>query len=532
MPTPHIDYGLLSPMLIVFTTMVVAVLFEAFLPQRSRFVVQPLLSAAGLIAAFVALVVVGIEVPAGGQTAVMGAIAIDRPAMVLQGTVLLVAIMGVVFVAERYVEPDRRALPEGPGAATAVAAPPRGLDSFTPQASAIPGGATEVLASRAGVAQTEVFPLMLLTTGGMLVFPAANDLVTMFIALEVLSLPLYLLSGLARYRRLLSQEAALKYFLLGAFSSALFLYGVALLYGVTGTLSVTGIGSELLAHPGNPMALAGAGLLLLGLFFKTGAVPFHSWIPDVYVGAPTPITGFMAAATKVAAFGALLRVIYVMLPALHDQWRPLLWLIAVLTMVVGTVAAITQSGVKRMLAYSSISHVGFVLTGVVAAVPSGVSSTLFYLIAYSFMTVGGFAVVNLIRRGAGEEELDMTRWGGLGRRHPVVGLLFSLFLLSFAGIPLTGGFIGKFAVFKAAAEGDAVPLVIVGVTMSAVAAYFYVRVIVFMFFTESPDDPPHLVMPSMWSKATIAVCAVVTIVLGVIPQQVLDMVNAATQFVT
>jgi NADH-quinone oxidoreductase subunit N len=238
----------------------------------------------------------------------------------------------------------------------------------------------------------------------------------------------------------------------------------------------------------------------------------------------------MAAATKVAAFGAMLRIIYVALPALHDQWRPLLWLISVLTMVVATIAAITQTDVKRMLAYSSVAHVGFVLTGVLSAIPAGVSSTLFYLVTYSFSTVGAFAVVNLIRGSGGEEELDMSRWAGLGQRYPVVGLLFSMFLLAFAGIPLTSGFVSKFAVFKAAAEGGAVPLVVIGVITSGVAAYFYVRVIVLMFFTDSPDEPPILVLPSVWSKAAIALCAVVTIVLGVFPQPLLDLVDAATVF--
>ncbi|HEU4363129.1 MAG TPA: NADH-quinone oxidoreductase subunit NuoN [Mycobacterium sp.] len=532
MPTPHIEYALLLPMLIVFGTAVTGVLFEAFVPGRARYAAQMLLSVGGLIAAFVTVVVLGGQIPAGGRTAVLGAVAIDRPALVLQGTVLLVGIMAVIFIGERNIGARSPITPEGPGAAVATPAPARrlGLDSFTPQASAVPGGVIEMQAARAGVTQTEVFPLTLLAIGGMLVFPAANDLVTMFVALEVLSLPLYLLCGLARHRRLLSQEAALKYFLLGAFSSALFLYGIALLYGVTGSLSVADIGVELGGHSTDPMALTGAGLVLVGLFFKTGAVPFHSWIPDVYVGAPTPITGFMAAATKVAAFGALLRIIYVALPALHGQWRPLLWTISILTMVVGTIAAITQSDIKRMLAYSSVSQVGFILTGVLAAVPTGVSSTLFYLIAYSFPTVGAFAIVSLIRHSGSEEELDMSRWGGLGRRNPVAGLLLSMFLLSFAGIPLTGGFIGKFGVFKAAAEGDAVPLVIIGVLMSAVAAYFYVRVIVLMFFTDAPADPPRLVIPSVWSRVAIAVCAVVTLLLGVIPQPVLDLVDAATQF--
>lgn len=532
MPTPHIEYDLLLPLLIVFGTAVTGVLFEAFVARRARYLIQVLLAVGGLTAAFISVVAVGREVPAGGHLAVLGAVAVDRPALVLQGIVLLVAIMAVIFIAERNVGTGA---PEGPGAATAPGLSPArsgaaGLDSFTPQASAIPGGVIELEAARSGVTQTEVFPLTVLATGGMMVFPAANDLVTMFVALEVLSLPLYLLCGLARYRRLLSQEAALKYFLLGAFSSALFLFGAALVYGATATLTLPDIGEQLSAHSSDPLALIGAGLLLVGLFFKVGAVPFHSWIPDVYVGAPTPITGFMAAATKVAAFGAMLRIIYVALPALHDQWRPLLWVISVLTMVIATIAAITQTEIKRMLAYSSITHAGFVLTGVLAAVPAGVSSTLFYLVAYSFSTVGAFAVVNLIRGSGGEEELDMSQWAGLGRRYPVVGLLFSMFLLAFAGIPLTSGFVSKLAVFSAAAQGGAVPLVVIGVITSGVAAYFYVRVIVLMFFTDSPDEPPELVLPSVWSKAAIALCAAVTVVLGVLPQPLLDLVGAATQF--
>ncbi|MGB3474621.1 MAG: NADH-quinone oxidoreductase subunit NuoN [Mycobacterium sp.] len=528
MPVPSVEYSLLLPLLIVFGTAVTGVLFEAFIGRRARYVMQVLLAVGGLAAAFAAIVEVGRDLPTGGRIAVLGAVAVDGPALVLQGTIVLVGIMAVLFISERNIGAG---VPEGPGAATAPASAVHpGLDAFTPQASAVPDSVAELDAARAGVTQTEVFPLTVLAIGGMMVFPAANDLVTMFVALEVLSLPLYLLCGLARYRRLLSQEAALKYFLLGAFSSALFLFGAALLYGATGTLTLPDIGEQLFAHSNDPLALIGAGLILVGLFFKVGAVPFHSWVPDVYVGAPTPITGFMAAATKVAAFGAMLRILYVALPALHDHWRPLLWLIAVLTMVVATIAAITQTEIKRMLAYSSIAHAGFVLTGVLSAIPAGISATLFYLVAYSFSTVGAFAVVNLIRSASGEEELDMSRWAGLGRRYPVVGLLFSMFLLAFAGIPLTSGFISKFAVFKAAAEGGAAPLVVVGVIASGVAAYFYVRVIVLMFFTDSPADPPHLVLPSVWSKAAIALCAAITVLLGVLPQPLLDLVDAATQF--
>jgi len=357
----------------------------------------------------------------------------------------------------------------------------------------------------------------------------------MFIALEILSLPLYLMCGLARRRRLLSQEAALKYFLLGAFSSAFFLYGIALLYGYAGTLRLTGIAEAIHTRSDDAnvyLALVGTALVAVGVLFKVGAVPFHSWIPDVYQGAPTPITAFMAAATKVAAFGAMLRLFYVALPALHTEWRPVLWVVAILTMAVGTVTAVTQTDIKRMLAYSAVAHAGFILTGVIAGGRAGLSSTLFYLFAYGFSTLGAFAVVSVVRDRDGAEESDMARWAGLGRRYPLVGVVFSLFLLAFAGIPLTSGFVAKFAVFKAAAQGGAIPLVVVGVIASAVAAYFYVRVIVLMFFTDPPDDAPDVVAPSSLSVAAITLTAAITFALGALPQPLLDLADAAARFLT
>jgi NADH-quinone oxidoreductase subunit N len=520
LPTPSVEYGLLSPMLIVFAVAVVGVLVEAFLPRHQRYAAQLVLSLGGLIAAFVAVVVLAKDLRgATGRTAVLGAVAVDAPALFLQGTILLVGVLGVLLIAERRI-----------AAPTDTEGGPKGLDAFTPQASAIAGSVAEQLATKAGVVQTEVFPLTLFAIGGMLLFPASNDLLTMFIALEVLSLPLYLLCGLARRRRLLSQEASLKYFLLGAFSSAFFLYGVAMLYGYAGTLDLGGIAETVASGSGKTsLALIGTGLLLVGVLFKIGAVPFHSWIPDVYQGAPTPITAFMAAGTKIAAFGAMLRVFYVALPELRDDWRPVLWAVAILTMVVGTVTAVTQTDVKRMLAYSAVAHTGFILTGVIAANQAGLSSTLFYLFAYGFSTVGAFAVVGLVRDRLGEEDTGMSQWAGLGRRYPLIGVVFSLFLLAFAGIPLTSGFVSKFAVFKAAGEGGAIPLVVVGVIASAVAAYFYVRVIVLMFFTEPPDDAPTVV-PSVLSTAVVTITAAVTFALGALPQPLLDLVNNANQF--
>jgi len=519
LPTPSVEYFLLCPMLIVFGVAVAGVLVEAFLPRRIRYGTQVTLALGGLVAAFIGVVVVSRSVRVSGRSAVLGAVAIDRPTLFLQGTLLLVGVLAVIFVAERtQATTDSK---------VAVAAGSSGLDSFTPQASAVPGSDAEREAERAGAAQTELFPLLMLSLGGMMVFPSSNDLLTMFVALEVLSLPLYLMCGLARHRRLLSQEAAMKYFLLGAFSSAFFLYGVALLYGATDTLLLPGIRDALASHGGSSMALIGVALLSVGLLFKVGAVPFHSWIPDVYQGAPTPITGFMAAATKVAAFGALLRVVYVALPPLHDQWRPVLWTISILTMAVGTITAVNQTDVKRMLAYSSVAHVGFILTGVIADNPAGLSATLFYLVAYSFSTVGAFAIVSLIRNADGVEDATLSHWAGLGQRSPIVGVMFSMFLLAFAGIPLTSGFVSKLAVFKAAAQGGAVPLVVIGVIASGVAAYFYVRVIVSMFFTEATDDTPRVVAPDILSKVAIAVCAAVTVVLGIFPQPLLDLADHA-----
>ncbi|KAA0021642.1 NADH-quinone oxidoreductase subunit NuoN [Antrihabitans cavernicola] len=512
-PAPSIEWGMLSPMLIVFGVGVIGVLVEAFLPRDSRYLCHLVLGIGGLAAAFVAVVLLH----GSRGFAVSGAVAIDGPTLFLQGTILLVGILTIMIVAERRVEITRGER--------------NGIDAFTPQASAVPGSVAELEATKAGAVQTEVFPLTILAIGGMLIFPAANDLLTMFVALEVFSLPLYLLCALARRNRLLSQESAVKYFLLGAFSSAFFLFGIAMLYGYAGTVQLSGIGDAIRKgnDAGDPLLLIGIALVAVGLLFKVGAVPFHSWIPDVYQGAPTPITAFMASATKIAAFGAMLRIFYVALPDARADWRPILWGVAILTMLVGAILAVTQTDVKRMLAYSSVAHAGFILTGVIALNDSGLKATLFYLLAYGFSTLGAFAVVSLVRDKTGEATA-MSRWAGVGRRSPATGAVFSLFLLAFAGIPLTSGFVSKFAVFQAAAEGGASPLVIVGVISSAIAAFFYVRVIVLMFFSEPTADAPTVVTPSLLTSIAIAFCAGATLALGVLPQSVLDLASHAGQF--
>ncbi|MFI5827486.1 NADH-quinone oxidoreductase subunit NuoN [Streptomyces sp. NPDC051578] len=528
-PAPHIEYAQLAPTLIVVGAAVLGVLVEAFVPRKHRYYVQVFLAVAALAAAFAA--VVGLAAGGYGNSkariAAMGAIAVDGPALFLQGTILLASIVAVFTFAERRLDP---------------AAHGKRVDSFAAQAASVPGSDSEKAAVKAGFTTTEVFPLALFAISGMLIFPAADDLLTLFIALEVFSLPLYLLCALARRQRLMSQEAAVKYFLLGAFSSAFLLFGIALLYGYAGSVSyaviadvvdgtISKIDPALASTMGNDaLLLIGGALILMGLLFKVGAVPFHMWTPDVYQGAPTPVTGFMAAATKVAAFGALLRLLYVVLPGLRWDWRPVMWGVAIVTMLAGAVIAVTQTDVKRLLAYSSIAHAGFILAGVIATSAEGVKSVLFYLGAYSFVTIGAFAVVTLVR-DAGGEATHLSKWAGLGRRSPLTAAVFAVFLLAFAGIPLTSGFAGKFAVFKAAAEGGAGVLVVVGVISSAIAAFFYIRVIVLMFFSEPKADGPTVAVPSPLTMTTIAVGVAVTLVLGVAPQYFLDLAGHASTFV-
>ncbi|SEG30234.1 NADH-quinone oxidoreductase subunit N [Thermomonospora echinospora] len=500
-PAPHIEYGQLAPMLIVFGVAVLGVLVEALAGRPWRYRIQVPLAFAGLLAAFVWTIVLAWR-HEPFHVAAMGALGVDGPTLFLQGTILVLALVSLLLIAERSAA------------------------HFTAQASALPGSEAEQQSMSAGITQTEIFPLMMFAVGGMLMFPASNDLLTMFVALEVLSLPLYLLCGLARRRRLLSQEAAVKYFLLGAFSSAFFLYGAALLYGYAGSVRLSDISAQAgQGAGGETLLLAGIALLSVGLLFKLGAVPFHMWKPDVYQGAPTPITALMASCTLVSAFGALLRVYYVGFETLRWDWRPAMWGVAIITMVVGAVVAITQTDIKRMLAYSSIAHAGFLLTGVVATSRQGLSGTLFYLAAYGFTTIGAFAVVTMVR-DAGGEAAHLSRWAGLGRRSPVIAGVFAFFLLAMAGIPLTSGFTGKFAVFSAAVDGGATPLVVVGVLASAIAAFFYVRVIVVMFFSDPEADGPSVVVSPATATA-VALGLTVTVVLGVLPQPVLDLAGTA-----
>jgi len=359
------------------------------------------------------------------------------------------------------------------------------------------------------------YALLLLATAGMTAMTTASDLMTIFVALEIFSLALYILAGFNR-RDARSGEAALKYFLLGAFASGFFLYGIALIYGATGTTNLAAMTKGILplsvSLPFAPLLPVGMGLLLVGFGFKVALVPFHMWTPDVYQGAPTPVTAFMSVATKTAAFAGLIRVLAAV--ASHDRpWLLVLAGLAVLTMTLGNLAALRQTSLKRMLAYSSIAHAGYLLTGLAAGNPTGAQGALYYLLAYTFMNLGAFAVLLAIQK---REENDVTgeQMLGLAGRQPLLAVLMAVFMFSLAGIPPLAGFFGKLYVFAAAVEGGLAWLAIVGVLNSALGAYYYLRVIVSMFMAEPAAGAVEAPKPGWPVIATVIVAALGTVVLG------------------
>lgn len=498
---PTLDYALLAPILIVLGGALIGVLIEAFAPRNSRASSQLFITLATLVTSLAAL----IRVRTGSSTTVaMNSVTFDGAGVLLQASILIIAIISVLLLADQ--------------------------ENFTALAAALPGSIEERDSLQKDLRVTEVYPLTLFAVAGMLLFPVASDLITLFVALEMLSLPLYLLAGLSRRRRLLSQEAALKYFLLGAFSSAFLLLGIAYLYGYSASVTLVGLREAVVGGSGNDVyLLLGIAFLSVGLLFKVGAVPFHAWAPDVYQGAPTAVTAFMAAATKVAAFGAMLRIFYISFADAVWQWRPAMIAIAVVTMVFGSLVAIAQRDVKRMLAYSSIAHAGFLLSGVIALNKAGLDASIFYLFAYGVATVGAFGIVTLVRDSHGEVG-DLNRWSGLGKRAPWVATAFAGFLLAFAGIPLTSGFIGKFSIFSAAYESGATIILITGVLSSAIAAFFYIRVIVLMFFKDPVDDGTSVIIPSRYTQITITISAAVTLVLGVYPTPLIKFIEDTATF--
>ena len=378
---------------------------------------------------------------------------------------------------------------------------------------------------RRGMESGEFYILVLFSAAGMVIMAGANDLIVVFLGLETMSLALYVLAGFFR-TRIEAGEASMKYFLLGAFASGFFLYGIALIYGATGSTNLHKIGAAVTAGASrDPLLLIGFGLLLVGFGFKISAVPFHMWTADVYEGAPTSVTAFIATGSKAAAFAALLRLLLESLRPLQGEWVWLFWVLAVLSMTLGNVVAIAQQNLKRMLAYSSIAHVGYMLIGIVAGGGLGGGSVLFYLLVYTFTTAGAFGVILLLERG-GEEAVGIDDTAGLATRHPLAALALALFLLSLVGIPPTAGFVGKFYLFGAAVRSGYVWLAVIGVLNSAVAAYYYLRVIVSMYMRE-PDGTPAVIMPSFAGALAVVVALWGVIQLGVFPAPLFDLAQSA-----
>ncbi len=476
-----LDLRPIAPAAIVAVTGLVVLLAQAFTP-KGKPSPSAALSLAGLAAAFAAVFLLA---TGPGRGAVMaGAVSADEFSLFLQALVLGVAAVSVLL-APSYLRAN-------------------------------------------GMERGEYYALLLFSVVGMLGLVSSLELVSIFVALEIMSIALYGMAGMDR-RRVESQEAALKYFVTGAFASAFFLYGIALLYGVSGSTSLDKVARvvSVLSPASSTLAVLGAAMLLVGFGFKVGSVPFHMWVPDVYEGAPTTATAFMSAGVKAAAFGALLRVFDSALPALASQWQPLVAVLAIVTMIVGNLAALAQSNLKRMLAYSSVAHAGYLLTALVAPPVLAGEAVLFYLVAYAAVNLGAFGTIAALSRD-GREPLSLRDVAGLSERRPALAAALTVFLVSLTGIPVTAGFVGKFYLFNAAVAAGWVVLALVGVIMSVVSAYYYLRVVVAMYMREpvgeddwSPVSPP--------AALALAVSAGLTLLLGVWPAPVLTLARLAAR---
>jgi NADH-quinone oxidoreductase subunit N len=371
---------------------------------------------------------------------------------------------------------------------------------------------------------------------------SANDLIVLFLGLETMSIAMYVLAASHR-RRIQSQESGIKYFVMGGFSSAFFLYGVALVYGGAGSTRfdriVAAFNYVAPTKQRDALVLAGVALLIVGLAFKAAAVPFHFWTPDVYEGAPTPATSFLASVGKIAAFAAMLRVLVIALPHWRDDWQPVIWVIAVLTLLVGSALAVVQTNVKRMLAYSSISHAGFVLVGVEAAAHGaghsdlgpGIPSALLYVMLYAGLVIGTFAVVAVVSR-RGDAATDLVAFRGLGKQRPVLALAMTVFLLAQAGVPLTSGFVAKFGVIQAAVDVHSYAIAIIAMVASVIAAFLYLRIMLSMWFVDAADAPAETVRVPFSTSLAIAFAVAFTLAIGIAPGWIIDASKTVTAIAT
>jgi NADH-quinone oxidoreductase subunit N len=474
--TPKIDLQPILPELILIGTGILVLLGGAIV-KRAQPAALLALSLAGVVGAAAASILLWRW--DGGLTVLAGAVAVDRFAVVARLVILTATGIGLLY----------------------------GYHYF----------------ERSGEGKPELYPLVLFAASGMTLIASASDLIVVFLALEILSLSLYVLTGFSS--RLGSVEGAMKYFLLGAFSSAFFLFGVAMAYGATGSTRLSAVSRALAGQTGSQaLALAAVGLLAVGFAFKVSAVPFHMWTPDVYQGAPTAVTAFMSAGTKVAAFAAFMRVFNVAFQPLTLDWMPLVWGLAAVSVVGGSVLAIAQTDIKRLLAYSSVAHAGFILIGLSEPGALGMSAALFYLVSYAVMILGAFGVVMLVS-ARGEDRTTIASYAGLAKRSPLLAGLMALFLFSLAGIPPTAGFIAKVRVFTAAIQAGHWELALIGVLASVVAAYFYLRVVTVMFMQDPADDAEP--DPSLLPRLAIVIPALATLVLGVFPGLVTGFLDTA-----
>jgi NADH-quinone oxidoreductase subunit N len=537
--TPTIPWAAISPELVLFGAGILVLLLDTAGGNRrtsAAVAFVALLGVAGLVVAtgedVAAAVPVVIAVAASLQLAL--ALALSRRPRLLGAVLAVLGFAGCMLAAawQWWAATDGSLVATETLLSGMVAVD--GVALFTRMTVCVAGIVTVLLGfsylEDRRVHRGEYYPLLLLSATGMTLLASAADLLMVFIAVEILSLALYVMSGFAK-RDLASQESAFKYFLLGAFSSAFLLYGIALVYGAAGTTNIAAAGRALAGFE-VPAAfgIAAVGLLLVGLAFKVALVPFHMWTPDVYQGAPTPVTGFMAAATKAAAFAAFLRVFADGLAALQWTWVPAVGVLAAATMLAGAILAVVQDDLKRMLAYSSVAHAGYATMGLLALSPQGTAATMFYLLAYAVMSLGAFGVLGVLERRQ-RKAIAVADLRGLGQRAPLLAGMFALFLLSLAGIPGTAGFMGKLAVVRAAVDADHIALPVVLVISSVVAAFFYIRVIVAMFMEDEPAELADVPVPaSTGSAAGLSAAAAGVVVLGVVPPAVIDLAQRAATF--
>jgi NADH-quinone oxidoreductase subunit N len=491
-PTPAVDWAAAAPLLILTGAALLLLLVAALTtakPARGTYAIVTVLASAAAIGSAGGLWARVTDVKRGPFTTAAGALTIDGFSVFF----VVVIALGIALAALLADDFLRREDLDGP----------------------------------------ELYVLLLLSGAGGIVMAMANDLIVVFLGLETLSIALYVLAGFNR-RRAESREAAMKYFVLGAFSSAFLLYGIALIYGATGSTNLGHIAGFLAANAleSRGLLFGGFALLLVGLGFKVSAVPFHAWTPDVYQGAPTPVTAFMASASKAAAFAALLRIFVSTFATYRLDWQPIIWVLAVLTLLVGSVLAIVQDDVKRMMAYSSISHAGFILVGVQAASARGTSAALFYVLSYTFMIAGTFGVATVVA-GRGDADHAIGTYKGLSKRRPGLALVFALFLLAQAGVPLTSGFLAKFYVIGAAVDAHSYALAIIAMLSAVISAFLYLRVVVAMYMSTDEGDEPTggRVRVPVAAGLALALSVAFTLGVGILPGRVVHWADRAVPVV-